>query len=191
MLPQTFAAPDASTVLIAEGNAIWRIDIQKRTLEHFVLPKLFHFPESGGAYGVAALSQMARCSRFRSLFMRSHFPTFWTTTFIREPILPSFTCTRSNCSAYYSMAGRFIPLHSLSITAKGKLPFLFIAKITGNVMHSSAHLILDFTQALILRRAMTRAAAPMHGCQQICMSAKYRVFFTASPPMRLLKSGPI
>ena len=33
--PNLSKPPMASTVLIAEGNAIWRIDIQKRTLEHF------------------------------------------------------------------------------------------------------------------------------------------------------------
>jgi len=56
MLPDTFAASDPNTVLIAESDTIWRIDIKKQNLERFVLPKRSHYPRFEGIHGPAALS---------------------------------------------------------------------------------------------------------------------------------------
>lgn len=56
MLPNAFAALDANTVLIGEGDTIWCVDGQKRTLQHLVLPKRRHFPDFENIDGPAVLS---------------------------------------------------------------------------------------------------------------------------------------
>lgn len=56
MFPRALAALDSNTVLIGEGNTIWRVDIQKRTLRRFVLPERRHFPNFEGIDGPAVLS---------------------------------------------------------------------------------------------------------------------------------------
>jgi len=61
MDPNTFASLDPNTLLIAEsvaveGNTIWRVDIQKRTLQRFVLPKRRHFPNFENIDGPAVPS---------------------------------------------------------------------------------------------------------------------------------------
>jgi hypothetical protein len=49
--PNALAALDPNTLLIAEGNTIWRVDIHKQTLQRFVLPKRRHFPNFEGIDG--------------------------------------------------------------------------------------------------------------------------------------------
>jgi len=60
MSPGTFAAPDGSTVAVAETvaglNTIWLADVQKQTLNRLTLPKRLHFPNSEEIHGAAALS---------------------------------------------------------------------------------------------------------------------------------------
>lgn len=43
MLPRAFAAPDPNTILIAENDTVWRVDIQSQLLDRFVLPRRHHF----------------------------------------------------------------------------------------------------------------------------------------------------
>jgi hypothetical protein len=58
--PDTFAAPDSHSILIAENvsgvNTIWRVDIQKQTLGRLALPKRLHLPQFEEIHGAATLS---------------------------------------------------------------------------------------------------------------------------------------
>ena len=56
MFPNALAALDSNTVLIGEPNTIWRVDIQKRTIQRFVLSKRRHFPNFESIDGPAVLS---------------------------------------------------------------------------------------------------------------------------------------
>jgi hypothetical protein len=55
-LPHSFAAPDSDTVLVAEGNTLWHVDMRAHTVDRLVLPKRTHFPNSEGAYIASAIS---------------------------------------------------------------------------------------------------------------------------------------
>lgn len=58
--PDTFAAPDSHTILIAENvsgvNTLWRVDVQKQTLGRLALPKRLHLPQFEEIHGAATLS---------------------------------------------------------------------------------------------------------------------------------------
>lgn len=60
MAPGVFAATDADTILIAENSlgvdTIWRVDIKKKTLDRFVLPKRRHYPRFEEIHGQASVS---------------------------------------------------------------------------------------------------------------------------------------
>ena len=55
-LPHSFAAPDSSTILAAEGNTVWRVDTQTQTEDRLVLPKRQRFPKVEDIHGAAAIS---------------------------------------------------------------------------------------------------------------------------------------
>ena len=55
-LPGTFAAPDGNTIVVAQGDTVWLVDLQEQTVERLVVPKRFHFPQSEEIYGAAAIS---------------------------------------------------------------------------------------------------------------------------------------
>jgi hypothetical protein len=55
-LPGTFATPDGDTIVVAQGDTAWLVDLEAQTVERLVVPKRFHFPKSEGIYGAAAIS---------------------------------------------------------------------------------------------------------------------------------------
>ena len=55
-LPGTFAAPDGNTIVAAQGDTAWLVGLQEQTLERLVVPRRFHFPNSEGIFGAAAIS---------------------------------------------------------------------------------------------------------------------------------------
>lgn len=56
MWPGAFAAPDSSTIVIAETvsgkDTVWRVDMQKKSIDHFVLPHN-HFVKYNGLHDAA------------------------------------------------------------------------------------------------------------------------------------------
>jgi hypothetical protein len=54
--PESFAVSDSSTVTIAEGTMLWRVDLQTQTVDHLVFPMHLHYPYSEGVRGASAIS---------------------------------------------------------------------------------------------------------------------------------------
>jgi hypothetical protein len=54
--PGSFAVPDSSTVTIAEGAMLWRVDLQTQTVDHLVFPIHTHYPYSEEVRGASAIS---------------------------------------------------------------------------------------------------------------------------------------
>lgn len=55
-IPHTFATPDASTILFAEGTAVWSLNIQVRALDRLTLPKSWLHAGVAESLGEGALS---------------------------------------------------------------------------------------------------------------------------------------
>lgn len=55
-IPQSFAAPDSDTILVAEGTMLWHVDMQARTVDRLVLPKRVHYPKFEEIHGATAIS---------------------------------------------------------------------------------------------------------------------------------------
>jgi hypothetical protein len=56
LLPTSFAAPDPDTVLMAEGNRLWRVDMRGQSIDSLVLPMRAHFPSLDAFARAAAIS---------------------------------------------------------------------------------------------------------------------------------------
>ncbi len=55
-LPQSFAALDSDTILVAEGTMLWQVDMQAQTVDGLMLPKRVHYPKFEEIHGAAAIS---------------------------------------------------------------------------------------------------------------------------------------
>jgi hypothetical protein len=55
-LPQSFAAPDSDTILVAEGTTLWHVGMQAQTVDSLVLPKRVRYPKFEEIHGTAAIS---------------------------------------------------------------------------------------------------------------------------------------
>jgi hypothetical protein len=55
-LPGTFAAPDDKSIVVAEGDKAWLVDLQEQVVERLAIPKRFHFPNFEDILGAAAIS---------------------------------------------------------------------------------------------------------------------------------------
>jgi hypothetical protein len=54
--PVSFAALNSDTILIAEANALWRVNMQAKAVDRLMLPKRQHFPTFEGIYDATAIS---------------------------------------------------------------------------------------------------------------------------------------
>ena len=71
MTPATFASPDPNTILISESvggdDTVWRVDIQKQTLDRFVLPE-HHFLKYNAMHDGVLSPDRKVCALLRSQY---------------------------------------------------------------------------------------------------------------------------